>query len=167
MGMAASDCADFWTFSLRVYARPAIKRACLRLQDRDGLDVNALLFCLWRAEGGFAVAPTELARRLAVLGAWTRTCVAPLRAARRALAAPPVPVEPAAAAALAGRILAVELEAERVAQSVLVGAARLGRIRTGEAPGALARRNLALYAGQVGAIPSARDLATLARAVGK
>src|SRR6202000_1576818 len=35
----------FWTFSLAVYADPAVQRECLALQDDHGVDVNLLLFC--------------------------------------------------------------------------------------------------------------------------
>ncbi|MCG8546534.1 MAG: TIGR02444 family protein, partial [Alphaproteobacteria bacterium] len=34
----------FWNFSLRAYARPGVADACIRLQDRYGVDVNVLFY---------------------------------------------------------------------------------------------------------------------------
>jgi len=42
--------AEFWEFSLDVYARSGVAQACLSLQDRHGCDVNVLLLCLWLAK---------------------------------------------------------------------------------------------------------------------
>jgi len=38
----------FWRFSLAFYARPGMADALIALQDRAGLDVNLMLFALWR-----------------------------------------------------------------------------------------------------------------------
>jgi uncharacterized protein (TIGR02444 family) len=38
----------FWRFSLAFYARPGMADALIGLQDRAGLDVNLMLFALWR-----------------------------------------------------------------------------------------------------------------------
>ena len=51
------DPADaLWAFSLQAYARPGAAPACLRCQDEAGADVNIVLFLLWHAARGRAVA---------------------------------------------------------------------------------------------------------------
>ena len=42
------DAAEaFWRFSLMVYARPGVADALIGLQDRDGHNVNLVLYGLW------------------------------------------------------------------------------------------------------------------------
>lgn len=41
-----------WTFSLSVYSKPEVQRACLALQHDDGLDVNLVLACAWLGHRG-------------------------------------------------------------------------------------------------------------------
>jgi len=38
-----------WNFALDVYGAPNVADACLKLQDRHGVDVNVLLVALWAA----------------------------------------------------------------------------------------------------------------------
>lgn len=42
----------FWRFSLAFYALPDVAKALIALQDRDGLDVNLMLFALWLGISG-------------------------------------------------------------------------------------------------------------------
>ncbi|MCF7981380.1 MAG: TIGR02444 family protein [Pseudomonadales bacterium] len=51
MGVS-SEQNPFWNFSLHHYATPGVAGICLTLQDKAGLSVNRLLFCLWLAERG-------------------------------------------------------------------------------------------------------------------
>lgn len=41
-----------WQFSLAFYAAPGVAKALITLQDRDGLDVNLILFALWLGLSG-------------------------------------------------------------------------------------------------------------------
>src|SRR4029077_986465 len=43
---------DLWRFSLAFYALPGVARALIALQDRDGLDVNLMLFAMWLGISG-------------------------------------------------------------------------------------------------------------------
>ena len=63
--MAADDHTAFWNFSIVIYGQPGVREACLRLQDKAGLDVNVLLYCLWRAARGMALEADDLGARLA------------------------------------------------------------------------------------------------------
>ena len=49
--MAKPEC-DLWTFALDLYRRRDVARALITLQDRDGLDVNLMLFALWHGMSG-------------------------------------------------------------------------------------------------------------------
>ena len=42
----------FWRFSLAFYERPGVPDALIALQDRDGFDVNLILFALWLGISG-------------------------------------------------------------------------------------------------------------------
>ena len=50
------QCA-FWDYSLKTYNRPHVGKACLRLQEEAGADVNLVLLCLWLAARGVAPLP--------------------------------------------------------------------------------------------------------------
>jgi uncharacterized protein (TIGR02444 family) len=104
----------FWDFSLALYAAPAVAEACLRLQDRRGLDVNLLLFACWTAAtGGARLSADEWRRLIDGTEAWRSQVVEPLRAMRRylkdAATTPQI-------AALHERVKALELDAEHAAQ---------------------------------------------------
>src|SRR5580700_6044309 len=50
-GQASEDEA-FWRFSLAFYERPGVAEALITLQDRDGFDINLILFALWLGISG-------------------------------------------------------------------------------------------------------------------
>ncbi len=113
------DCA-FWDFSVAVYARERVADACLALQDRDGARVNLLLLCCWAAASGRgALDDAALARAMAATEAWHGGVVARLRAARRAVREAGENAPRATVEALRRRLLAVELDGERIEQSML------------------------------------------------
>lgn len=106
----------FWEFSLKLYGRPKVAPACLRLQDRHRLDVNLILLCCYAGCAGYgAFTAAELRRADRAISAWRRQVVEPLRAARRALKSQPL----RRADALRRRVLAAELEGEAVSQALL------------------------------------------------
>jgi uncharacterized protein (TIGR02444 family) len=110
----------FWRFSLRTYRAPGVQEACLALQDRCGADVNLLLFCGWTGRDGRALDPASLLCAIGRVGPWQSEVIAPLRLARRGLKRQAADVPVAAwAAPLRQRVLALELELERVEQSLL------------------------------------------------
>jgi uncharacterized protein (TIGR02444 family) len=126
--------------------------ACLDLQDRFGVDVNVLLFLLWAAEGGRKVGPDDIRRIREAVEGWTDSVVAPLRAVRRHLRAPPALVEGDAAESLRGRVKQIELEAERLQQEGLYRSMPLDGLGEPEpSPKAAARANVQAYAAELGA----------------
>tara|TARA_R110000868_G_scaffold30212_18_gene112050 strand:- start:85 stop:672 length:588 start_codon:yes stop_codon:yes gene_type:complete len=107
----------FWRFSTGLYAAPGVEAHLLTLQDRDKLDVNLALFCLFAAHvrRPLDYAAVEAMRALAI--AWGLGVVAPLRQARRAMK--PRASESEVAAGLRNEVKAIELAAEKAMQTAL------------------------------------------------
>jgi len=146
--MAEADAqagSPFWRFSLRFYRRPGAADACIALQDRDGVDVNVLLFLLWLAADkrriGLADAQTLCAKTLA----WHDDVVVPLRTLRRALKGGSALVEAGTAELFRTRIKAVELEAERLQQEAIFALAPDLATTTAPTREAAARANVSVY----------------------
>lgn len=132
----------FWTWSLRLYKRPGVAPACIALQDRAGIDVNLLLFCLWAGSRRIVLSRRLMGEALRVSDEWSSAVVQPLRAVRRLLKAPA-----RSSTALQGfrrRVAALELEAERLQQDALATLVREALPEKGE-PAMVAADNLALY----------------------
>lgn len=136
---------DLWAFSLSFYARHGVAEACLTAQDGHGADVNLLLWAVWLAVQGHDLTVAEAAEAQAATQAWRAEVVQPLRGVRRRLKTGPLPAPDAATESLRTQIKAVELEAERIQQSLLqtLPACR----RTGQSVADLLRANLSLLPG--------------------
>lgn len=134
----------FWAFSLEVYAGPGVAPACLALQDRHGLDVNLLLFCCWAASQGVTLDQRAIAAAAAAVAGWRNQVVKPLRSLRRRLKRESEGFPEAETAALREKVLAVELEAERLEQTRLESLLPPAR-ETSEGGPVLAVRALRLY----------------------
>ena len=78
--------AEFWDFSLALYAKPGVAPACLVLQDEQGRDVNLALYCAWvgwSGRGRLGASDIDAAEH--GLARWRQRVVEPLRAARRSI----------------------------------------------------------------------------------
>src|SRR5437762_1049410 len=85
-GGKASEDDAFWRFSLAFYERPGVSGALIALQDRDGFDVNLILFALWlgiSARGTLGSDTLAAAKRVAAT--LRSEIVEPLRNLRRKL----------------------------------------------------------------------------------
>jgi uncharacterized protein (TIGR02444 family) len=161
----------FWRFSLRTYRASGVQDACLALQDRCGADVNLLLFCGWVGRDGRALDEASLRSAIGRVGIWQSEVIAPLRLARRGLKRQ---VADAAvgtfAASLRKRVLALELQLERVEQALLAElAAQWAPPGQRLPPGRAIAANLARYLellGEGAGPQEAAHLACLARACG-
>ena len=144
----------FWSYSMRVYKRPGVASACIALQDRAGVDVNLLLFCLWAGRNRIALRAATVKAALAVSSEWRSHIVEPLRTVRRHLK------EPAqtsmALRALRERVLALELQAERLQQDALYALAEALPRQDGKRA-IIAADNLAAYFRQAGIRLTRRD----------
>jgi uncharacterized protein (TIGR02444 family) len=107
-----------WRFSLAFYARPGVATALVALQDRDGLDVNVILYALWLGLArGQAMTAADLAAAEAAAAPLRDAVVVELRGLRRRLRAHPDPD----VQALRRRVQALEISAERAVQERLAG----------------------------------------------
>lgn len=156
----ADAAAEFWRFSLAIYAKPGVAPACLVLQDQHGRDVNLALYCCWLgASGRGRLDADSLAAADRAVSAWRQDVVEKLRAARRAIKAAALPEGDG----IYAKAKAVELDAERLLQRQLTArapAAGNGRNAQERLGDALA--NLALYIGDAAAGPIREALAAMA-----
>jgi uncharacterized protein (TIGR02444 family) len=112
--------AAFWTFSAALYDKPGIAPALIRLQDRNGLDVNLLLLCCFAGARGLgALTKAELARADRAVRAWREGVVQPLRTVRRALKLPPLAAGDTADGELRRQVMGAELLGEAREQAIL------------------------------------------------
>ena len=114
----------FWQFSTALYAAREVEAACLELQDRDGLEVNLALFCLFAAQHRvrFDMPAIQAMRTIGII--WGHEVVAPLRDVRRSLKVrlaktSEVP-ENETVATLREEVKRVELAAEKAMQAALI-----------------------------------------------
>ena len=89
---------------------------CLELQDQHDCDVNMLLWVGWRSAQGAPIDEADLEQLSSLVEPWRQQVLRPLRAVRRSLSKQP------AQAALRDRLLAAELEAERLQQTLMFNA---------------------------------------------
>lgn len=114
----------FWQFSLAVYARPGVADECLALQKHLNIDVNVLLCCAWIGNAYKVRLGDEQLQDLgALILAWQRTVVRPLRAARQDIKQMPSMSE-TAVKDLRQDIACLELRAEQIEQAMLFEFAR-------------------------------------------
>jgi uncharacterized protein (TIGR02444 family) len=111
---------SFWTFSLAVYGNAAVQRECLDLQDRHGINVNLLLFCVFvGAVHGAVLSRADVKQAESIVHRWDREIVSALRAARRALKSFSDDASSADLNSLYNNVKAQELEAEKHEQRML------------------------------------------------
>jgi uncharacterized protein (TIGR02444 family) len=147
--------SPFWRFSLAIYARPEVARACLELQDTCGADVNLLLFLLWLALSGRTPSADTVGALDDKVREWREAVIAPLRTLRRALKQG-TPIAPDMAEPLRIQVKALELEAERLQQETLYALADALPCETAPSPAVAAQRSIAAYQGVVSrAFPAA------------
>lgn len=117
---ATQETPGFWDWSLHIYDQDDVSRACLILQDRHGLDVNMVLWCVWAVRAGYGVIDDDtLAGGHAFATYWSAKITANLRSVRRNLRPAPAGTPIEWAEALRANTLEVELDAERVEQDFL------------------------------------------------
>ncbi|MBI3434112.1 MAG: TIGR02444 family protein [Proteobacteria bacterium] len=138
--------SPLWRFSLGFYRRPGVGDVCIDLQDGCGVDVNLLLFLLWRARAGRLLTVEAVGALDARARPWRETCVVALRLLRRQLKGQTLVVAAPEAEAFRTRVKALELEAERLLQEAMHALALAGAIaEEAAAPDAAARGNIAAY----------------------
>jgi uncharacterized protein (TIGR02444 family) len=140
-----SETTPFWRFSLHVYRQPGVADACVALQDGCGVDVNVLLYLLWRAADRRLFSADDVKAIEATVRDWRNLTVIPLRELRRKLKGTPTAIEPLKQEGFRTKIKGVELEAERLQQEALYALAHAGPMGGEAAPPDAARGNVAAY----------------------
>lgn len=116
--MPAQD--GFWRFTLELYSHDGVKPAALRLQDKCGADVNLLFFCCFVAASDRGhLTREQLAQADRALLAWREQVTLPLRDIRDAIKNSSALRSLAGALDTRTKVLAAEVESERVAQVTL------------------------------------------------
>ncbi len=142
-----------------------MESACLKLQDRCGLNVNLILFCCWMAARGRRLSSVEIQRLRAVVAPWDAQVVTPLRAIRRWLKDHSEPGL-AGQEALRRDILQQELAAERLVQKMLVACLLLdegtGDVGLASESAEAAWDSLSCYVAETGAALQEEDWQNLA-----
>jgi uncharacterized protein (TIGR02444 family) len=108
-----------WSYAVELYGRNGVADACLGLQDEHGLDVPALLACVWAATELGVAERSMLSTCLDATATWRSSVVDPLRAVRRSLKAPIEPFDREAQHRLRTEVAELELKAERQQLDVL------------------------------------------------
>lgn len=108
-----------WEFMLRVYAKPGIASACLRLQDVCGVDIPLFLPVLYAAASGTDLNADRIRQLDHQCTGWRRTVVSPLRSIRIKMKSHPWIASDTHVLALRENIKSLELAAEKIEVSFL------------------------------------------------
>ncbi len=110
----------FWEFSVSFYRKPGVADACLFVQDRYGLNVNVILFCIWAADTGRGMLTSvQINTALHRVADWEEQVIKPLREIRRTCRQEALGIPEFLLQTFVPQIETVELEAEQVEQLVL------------------------------------------------
>jgi uncharacterized protein (TIGR02444 family) len=144
--MTSLSADDFWDFSLRFYANDDVEASCLALQDDYGADVNILILAFYAA--------SRRARLIGPLSSWAGEAtqwrdnvIAPIRKSRRALKSEHFHARVPSLRQFKNSLQAVELEAEKIGQRLLVENARFEKADISMPE--LARLNIETYASEL------------------
>jgi uncharacterized protein (TIGR02444 family) len=146
-----TETTPFWRFSLQFYRLSGVANACIALQDEYGVDVNLLLFLLWRADEGHLLSADAVKKLDDKVRDWRNLTVIPIRNIRRKLKGGRTLVEPGQQEAFRTRIKAIELEAERLQQQALFALSQSGPLGKEADPRAAAHGNVCAYEHIMGA----------------
>lgn len=113
--------AESWAFALALYARPGVAEACLALQNDADVDVMLLLMATFAAvKHRTLLAPEEIAALDEICRPWREQIVRKLRAIRTELKMGPQPAPSGETEQFRSKIKALELEAEKLENKLLV-----------------------------------------------
>jgi len=152
----------FWDFSLALYGEPGVAPACLALQERHGVDVNALMFCIWLGDSGRGPVPrATLEAAFSAVAVWHAQVVRTLRPLRQRLKFGFDPVDASLVQHLRTRIQKIEIDAEHVEQLTLAASAPAAMPQrnglAAEERADHAAHNAAAYFAHIGAAPDSTD----------
>ncbi len=110
----------FWDFSVSAYRVDGVAAACLRLQDRHGVDVNLFFYFCWLgAVRDSAIETGEVATVVEATVDWREQVVRPLRDVRRNMKSGFPGMDAGAVESLRSQVKRIELDSERQQQDFL------------------------------------------------
>ena len=113
--------AESWAFALALYARPGVADACLTLQKEANVDVMLLLMATFAAvKHRMSLTADEIGALDAACGPWREQIVRKLRTIRTELKTGPRPAPNDETEQFRAKIKALELEAEKLENKLLV-----------------------------------------------
>jgi uncharacterized protein (TIGR02444 family) len=131
----------FWQFSQQAWKAADTAGLCLQLQQQHDCDVNLLLWLGWRSAQGEQVTTSELEQMGMLVEPWRRQVILPLRGVRNGLG------KDVAHGVLRERLLAAELEAERIQQELMFNAGAANGLQSAQDYCAGNARAFCAYAG--------------------
>jgi len=141
----------FWRFSLQFYRLAGVSSACIALQDEYAVDVNLLLFLLWRAGDGRLLSTDEVRALDDKVRDWRNLTVVPIRTIRRKLRSARTLIDSGEQEVFRTRIKAIELEAERLQQQALFALSQSEPLGKEADPHTAAHGNICAYERIMGA----------------
>lgn len=142
----------FWTWAGGAYARPGAADSLIAAQDAAQFNVNIMLWACWTATRFDAAPDAAIHQAIESVAAWNDGVTKRLRATRRAISPFRERADFAGAEALRQAIKHAELDAERIEINILDRLAFQFLTPTDDSDHVgRARRNLAAYAGLIGA----------------
>lgn len=75
----------YWLFSTAFYVRPDVSRLLLKAQNDHALDINMILYALWKAGEGYVLSSNDFSKLDEVVADWRETIVRPIRVLRLSL----------------------------------------------------------------------------------
>jgi uncharacterized protein (TIGR02444 family) len=157
---------DSWAFALAIYAGPGVAEACLTLQNEAGADVMLLLMVTFAAVKHRLLLTTDEIRALdEACHPWREQIVRPLRTIRSRLKSGPRPAPNHATEQFRSQVKALELQAERLENQLMVECLPLrppenGIVRA-EQLRAVLEDVVSLFSERRGAAPKAALLASI------
>ena len=113
--------ADSWAFALAVYARPGVSEACLTLQSEAGVDVMLLLMAAFAAvKHRILLTADEIKAMDEACRPWREHIVWRLRAIRTEMKTGLRPAPNSETEQFRSKVKALELEAEKLENQLLV-----------------------------------------------
>jgi uncharacterized protein (TIGR02444 family) len=146
-----TETTPFWRFSLQFYRLAGVADACIALQDEYAVDVNLLLFLLWRAGDGRLLSTDEVKTLDDKVRDWRNLTVVSIRTIRRKLKSKQTLVASGEQEAFRTKIKAIELEAERLQQQALFALSQSESLGKEAEPRAAAHGNVCAYERIMGA----------------
>ncbi len=109
-----------WDFSIEIYSKDDVELACLDLQDNYGVDINLLLYLLWRSQSGDMFASEDIAEIDDHVRPWRETVVENLRRVRRELKIINCKLDPEVVEDFRNSVKELEISSEALAQNILL-----------------------------------------------